>query len=173
MGYYFQAPTTNRGSGGALSRFGSLSVKVKKTTEAFNNYFNSGKSGDVFAESGGFAPSSLPPIIDSRYYRQRKHSEWIFIVPKKTQSPIHSTKLSSSFLYIALKNQATSIPEWILAKYLKREHQLMTQPECHHQSSDHLHIQVSKSANLSDQWTMEVAAMEEVWAPLEQQEVLP
>ena len=83
MGYYFQAPTTNRGSGGALSRFGSLSVKVKKTTEAFNNYFNSGKSGDVFAESGGFAPSSLPPIIDSRYYRQRKHSEWIFIVPKK------------------------------------------------------------------------------------------
>ena len=75
MGYYFQAPTTNRGSGGALSRFGSLSVKVKKTTEAFNNYFNSGKSGDVFAESGGFAPSSLPPIIDSRYYRQRKHSE--------------------------------------------------------------------------------------------------
>ena len=65
-------------------------------------------------------------------------------------------------IYIALKNQETSIPEWILAKYLKREHQLMTQPECHHQSSDHLHIQVSKSANLSDQWTMEVAAMEEV-----------
>lgn len=60
-----KAPTTNRGSVGALSRFGSLSVKVKKTTEAFNNYFNSGKSGDVFADSGGFAPSSLPPIIDS------------------------------------------------------------------------------------------------------------
>ena len=65
-------------------------------------------------------------------------------------------------IYIALKNQATSIPEWILAKYLKREHQLMTRPECHHQSSGHLHIQVSKSANPNDQWTMVVAAMEEV-----------
>jgi len=60
-----KAPTNNRISGGALSRFGSLSVKVKKTTEAFNNYFNSSKNGDVFTESGGFAPSSLPPIIDS------------------------------------------------------------------------------------------------------------
>ena len=70
MSYYFQAPTTNRGSGGALSRFGSLSVKVKKTTEAFNNYFNSSKNGDLFAENGGgFAPSSLPPIIDSGYIR--------------------------------------------------------------------------------------------------------
>ena len=66
-------------------------------------------------------------------------------------------------IYIALKNQAISIPELILAKYLKREHQLiMTQPECHHPSSVHLHIQVSKSANPNDQWTMEVAAMGEV-----------
>ena len=70
-----KAPTTNRGRGGELSGFGSLSVKVKKTTEAFNNYFYSGKSGDVFADSGGFAPSTLPPIIDSRYYWQKKHSE--------------------------------------------------------------------------------------------------
>ena len=70
-----KAPTNNRISGGALSRFGSLSVKVKKTTEAFNNYFNSSKNGDVFTESGGFAPSSLPPIIDSRYkFRDRHHS---------------------------------------------------------------------------------------------------
>lgn len=35
--------SSNSGGGGALSRFGSLSVKVKKTTEAFNNYFNSAK----------------------------------------------------------------------------------------------------------------------------------
>jgi len=61
-----KAPSSNRASSGALSRFGSLSVKVKKTTEAFNNYFNSAKNGDIFAENGGgFAPSSLPPIIDS------------------------------------------------------------------------------------------------------------
>merc|ERR1712226_1502964 len=61
-----KAPSSNRTGSGALSRFGSLSVKVKKTTEAFNNYFNSSKNGDMFAENGGgFAPSSLPPIIDS------------------------------------------------------------------------------------------------------------
>ena len=79
----------------------------------------------------------------------------------KNSKPFYKT--IDFVIYIALKNQATSIPEWILAKYLKREHQLiMTQPECHHQSSVHLHIQVSKSANPNDQWTMEVAAMGEV-----------
>ena len=62
----YQSPSSNRAGGGALSRFGSLSVKVKKTTEAFNNYFNSARNGDMFNENGGgFAPSSLPPIIDS------------------------------------------------------------------------------------------------------------
>ena len=80
---------------------------------------------------------------------------------RKNSKPFYKT--IAFVIYIALKNQATSIPEWKLAKYLKREHQLiMTQPECHHQSSVHLHIQVSKSANPNDQWTMEVAAMGEV-----------
>ena len=82
---------------------------------------------------------------------------------RKAKNSKPSYKTIDFIIYIALKNQATSIPELILAKYLKREHQLiMTQPECHHQSSVHLHIQVSKSANPNDQWTMEVAAMGEV-----------
>ena len=87
-------------------------------------------------------------------------NKYLLYQRKKNSKPFYKT--IAFVIYIALKNQATSIPEWILAKYLKREHQLMTQPECHHQSSGHLHIQVSKSANPNDQWTMEVAAMEEV-----------
>ena len=86
-----------------------------------------------------------------------------YLLYQKCYSKPHPFYKTINFIiYIALKNQATLIREWILAKYLKREHQLMTQPECHHQSSGHLHIQVSKSANPNDQWTMEVAAMEEV-----------
>merc|ERR1719412_1866575 len=55
-----KAPTTNRGSGGALSRFGSLSVKVKKTTEAFNNYFNSsGESSKKLSSNDISGPMSL------------------------------------------------------------------------------------------------------------------
>ena len=84
-----------------------------------------------------------------------------YLLYQRNSEPFYKT--IDCVIYIALKNQAISIPELILAKYLKREHQLiMTQPECHHQSSVHLHIQVSKSANPNDQWTMEVAAMGEV-----------
>ena len=46
----------DKNSGGIL-RFGSLSVKVKKTTEAFNNYFNSEKK-----HSNSEQPYSLPTI---------------------------------------------------------------------------------------------------------------
>jgi len=46
----------DKNSGGIL-RFGSLSVKVKKTTEAFNNYFNSEKK-----HSNSDQPYSLPTI---------------------------------------------------------------------------------------------------------------
>ena len=34
------------GASGGMTRFGSLSVKVKKTTEAFNSYFNSKMTSD-------------------------------------------------------------------------------------------------------------------------------
>jgi len=80
-----KAPTNNRSSTGALSRFGSLSVKVKRTTEAFNNYFNSAKNGDVFAESGGFAPSSLPPIIDSSIEESGEFQSSMENTPRETR----------------------------------------------------------------------------------------
>jgi len=38
--------TAAGGGGGGILRFGSLSVKVKKTTEAFNNYFGGSSSGE-------------------------------------------------------------------------------------------------------------------------------
>ena len=54
-----QLADKNSGSsgGGGILRFGSLSVKVKKTTEAFNNYFNSEKK-----HSNPEQPYSLPTI---------------------------------------------------------------------------------------------------------------
>jgi len=55
----------DKNSGGIL-RFGSLSVKVKKTTEAFNNYFNSRdekKNSNSSSNSGSDnQPYSLPTI---------------------------------------------------------------------------------------------------------------
>jgi len=50
-----------KGAPGIL-RFGSLSVKVKKTTEAFNNYFNN-SSGNDFKPKWGVDPDSakMPP----------------------------------------------------------------------------------------------------------------
>jgi len=47
------------GASGGMTRFGSLSVKVKKTTEAFNSYFNSKMTSDSSDQS---QPSSLGPI---------------------------------------------------------------------------------------------------------------
>eukprot|EP00088_Acartia_fossae_P069893 TRINITY_DN9223_c0_g1_i4.p1 TRINITY_DN9223_c0_g1~~TRINITY_DN9223_c0_g1_i4.p1 ORF type:complete len:401 (-),score=122.17 TRINITY_DN9223_c0_g1_i4:268-1413(-) len=59
---------TNRlekNQGGGMLRFGSISVKVKKTTEAFNNYFNSGSSSSNSISSnqisGGDAQKMPPP----------------------------------------------------------------------------------------------------------------
>merc|ERR1711874_99068 len=43
-----------------ILRFGSLSVKVKKTTEAFNNYFNSsGESSKKYSSNDISGPMSL------------------------------------------------------------------------------------------------------------------
>jgi len=55
----------DKNSGGIL-RFGSLSVKVKKTTEAFNNYFNSSdkkhSNSNSNLSSNDSQPYSLPTI---------------------------------------------------------------------------------------------------------------
>ena len=48
-----------------MTRFGSLSVKVKKTTEAvkaFNSYFNSKMGSDSADSASSSQPSSLGPI---------------------------------------------------------------------------------------------------------------
>lgn len=53
------------GAPGGMTRFGSLSVKVKKTTEAvkaFNSYFNSKMGSDSADSASSSQPSSLGPI---------------------------------------------------------------------------------------------------------------
>jgi len=56
-----------KNQGGGMLRFGSISVKVKKTTEAFNNYFNSGSSNNNsfdkrFDDSSKMPPPKFAPI---------------------------------------------------------------------------------------------------------------
>ena len=52
------AEQNNKTSSSSILRFGSLSVKVKKTTEAFNNYFGHKTSSDNSSQQ----PYSLPTI---------------------------------------------------------------------------------------------------------------
>ena len=59
------APSASSGAPGGMTRFGSLSVKVKKTTEAvkaFNSYFNSKMGSDSADSASSSQPSSLGPI---------------------------------------------------------------------------------------------------------------
>ncbi|QQP38626.1 Uncharacterized protein FKW44_019249, partial [Caligus rogercresseyi] len=55
-----------------ILRFGSLSVKVKKTTEAFNNYFHSGSHSDkkIFnLDNEKMPPPKFAPIKKRRSKR--------------------------------------------------------------------------------------------------------